>query len=73
MPTRGGDRGGRRPLKTKGDPRLALNCRVRASNHHWLKEKAKLAGLSIGELTDLAIEALKRQPEILLPSPQAEE
>ncbi len=73
MAPRGGDRGGRRPLKTQGDPRLSFTCRIRESNRNWIKQEAERTGWSVGELTDLAIESLREQPEKLPPDLSTDE
>jgi hypothetical protein len=61
---RGGQRSGSgRPLKTPGEKRAVLNCRIKASNKEWLEQLRERCDKSIGELIDQAVEALKAQPD----------
>lgn len=73
MSPRGGDRGGRRPLKTEGDPRLSFTCRIKESNKNWIKSESERTGWSIGELADLAVEILQKHPEELPPDAETED
>lgn len=56
MSPRGGDRGGRRPLKTDGDPRKRVTFWLRESLHTALKDASAQSGRSIGDIVNEAIE-----------------
>lgn len=71
MAKKGGDRGGRRPLKTEGDPRQPFSCRLRQSNLNWLTQERERTGKSAGEIVDHLIET--HRPEDQLPDKSLEE
>ncbi len=71
MPRGGSRKGSGRPLKTAGEKRDVLNCRIKASNKQWLEQERERVDRSIGELVDLAIEVLQTHPKMQFP--EAEE
>jgi hypothetical protein len=60
-------------MKTPGEMRNTLTCRIKESNRQWLLSEKERAGKGIGELVDLAVEVLQKHPEELPPDAEMEE
>ena len=70
--TRGGKRKGAGRPRKSDEARLHFACRMKESNRQWIKTESERTGWSMGEIADLAVEVLQKNPEELPADPESE-
>ena len=70
--SRGGKRKGAGRPRKSDEARLHFACRMKESNREWIKTESERTGWSMGEIADLAVEVLQKNPEELPADPESE-